>query len=469
MNSKTQNVRRNSLLVFVGVVAQGGFRVLTNVLIGRAAGTVVLGQAAGLIAAAQVLTLLGPTSLAAAQTRFVASEGSEQARTAIVRHVRRRVLQVGALIIAAAMFVWGEALAAPAEELVALAGLASGLMAYALAKSHLLGLGRVRRLVASEVVTAALGLGLVLTMSVMGVRDIRLVWPVAASAWSCAVLMWLQVRSTCDERHSYPDVDKFAALGVLGTMVSAGFMQGSVLLAAKGIGGEQAGYYAAAFALATPLSLLTTSIGTVLFPAFAGSLSDSARTRHLLFRGLQVMIGVLVPPLVFVMFLSPEITRMVWGPEFTAASSILPVLICAIGFMGFGVPGSQALTSTGVSGMRTSVWIGALGASTGMMAWLLLVPRLGVQGVGIGYAVGAGITSLLPMIVMARRLGLPWVDRCLRGWIVLTLASLVSVLLILHGTGLIQRVAGFACVVGVWGVLTMLHAEKPRLTQEGGA
>ena len=459
-------LRRKSSLALVGVVAQGGFRVATNVVIGRFAGTAVLGQAAGIVAAAQFLTLLGPSSLAAAQTRFVARgaadhPGSVDFGAGVVGHVRRRVLAVGAVLVVFTVCVWGLALRTPPEHVAILVVLTGGLIAYGLTKSHLLGIGRVERMVVSEVATAIAGMLAVGGLIWAGVRDLTLLWPVAATAWMCAALSWVVNRPVALPASTRREVDRFAAIGVVGTLVSAGFLQSSVMVASQLIGGEEAGHYAAAFALATPLSLITISVGMILFPTFSGVSGDAAQSRRLLTRTLRVMVITLVPPLCLLMALSPEVVALVWGEEFGPTALLLPPLICAIGMAGVGMPASQALTSMGVVGMRESTRIGCVGAFAGVSVWALTVPTFGVAGLAVGYALGTSITSALPLVVMGGRLGAPRLLPLIRGWLIPCVVAAISMTLVAQETGPATRAASAAVLLVAWLLVGRFSPDPP--------
>lgn len=459
MADSTASMRRRSSYAFLGVLAQGGFRVAVNILIGRFAGAAVLGQSAGILAAAQLLTLMGPTSLSAAQTRFVAlgnndGKGLQEHRAGVVRHVRWRVLSVFMLIVLPLVAGWAIASRAPLQHIALLLALVSGLVSYGLAKSHLLGLGKFGRLAITEIVTAAAGLIAVGLLLGLGVRDVNLLWPVAATAWLCTSFTWISNSQGNSARSLRNEIDKFAALGVVGTLVSAGFMQSSVLIASIYIGGGEAGYYAAAFALATPLSLVTTSIGMVLFPTFSKLSADDDQTRLLLERALNAMTTAVVPGVCVLMFLAPEITRVVWGNEYSPTAVLLPLMICAIGMNGVGMPSSQALTSSGVRGMRSSVSVGVVGASLGILTWFILVPTLGPLGLAAGYLVGTTVTSSMPLVLVGKRLNFAWRIHLLRGWFIPGLVALTSVALVIQDVGVVWRSTCALIAILLWWVLS---------------
>lgn len=460
------SIRRRSTYTMLGVLAQGGFRVLVNVAIGRFAGATVLGQSAGILAAAQLLNLAGPTSLAAAQTRFVASAHAEgdSYRSGVIRYVRQRIVLILCLVSLPLGVGWGLVEGAAALEVALLIAITTGLVAYGNAKSHLLGLSRFGRLAASEIATATLGLLATAALVAAGVRDLNLLWPVAATAWLCAIWNWLPSGSGAIPSPVRREIATFAALGVLGTLVSAGFLQSSVLIASTVIGGAGAGHYAAAFALATPLSIITTSIGMVLFPTFSRMLSDTEKTGQLLATVSRAMANVLVPGACLVMAVSPEVTKVVWGDGFAPTSLVLPLMICAVALTGVGMPGSQALTSTGVTGMRDSVKVGLLGAGAGGAIWVMSVGHHGALGLAAGYLAGTVATSFLPLAIMTKRLHSTQGAFLyfLLGWAVPIAVSVATVLHVHNGHGVLARLGTATAGIAVWWLIGRLRA-RPEL------
>lgn len=452
-------MRRRSLYALTGVLAQGAFRLITNVVIGRVAGAAVLGQTAGLLAAAQLMTLLGPTSLAAAQTRYVARAATDEAlgegfAVGVIRHVRFWALIVTTTVCVIAGGIWGLMLDASPTAVVILIALAAGLSAYVLGKSHLLATGQVKRLAIAELGTAGLGLVAMAALAATGTRDVKLLAPVAFTAWICAAITWAPARSGRLNLAQRREINAFVRVGVVGTLVSAGFLQASVLIASHVLPRLEAGIYAAAFALATPVSLITTSLGMVLFPAFARSLT-AQETRALLRRALGSMLVVIVPPLCMLMLFAPELAAIVWGPQFAESAETLPVMLCAIGMGGAGLAGSQALTASGLGGMRTSMRIGILGAVTGMVVWLVSVPLLGAQGIALGYAIGTALTSCLPLFYMGRQVQMRTSRAVVMGWVAPALVAAVSVALVSNDVNLLPRGALALGLAGWWGVVVL--------------
>src|SRR4051794_1822835 len=95
---------RASVLTFIGLAAQGSSRVLTSIAIGGIGGPESLGVAGSGIALAQVLILMGPTSAAAAATKFIArwmSRKDDETLHAGMRHLGR-ILVAATVLLAAA-------------------------------------------------------------------------------------------------------------------------------------------------------------------------------------------------------------------------------------------------------------------------------------------------------------------------------------------------------------------------------
>lgn len=415
---KSETLRGGAVSMLAGTLAQGGFRFALNVLIGRFGGPSLLGQTAGILATAQLATLLGATSLSAALTRYLAaSAGPESAApAAVLAHLSRRLLQWLLLVPVGALGIAGATGVLTAEAAFICFVVASSLAGYQFSKAYLLGTRRIRKASALEIVTAAGGITLTIVLLWLGVRDENLLWPIAATATAFVALSGMARSDGKTAKELTREIDRFALLGVAGTLVSAGFLQGSMIVASMGLGGAEAGGYASAYTLATPLSLLTMSVGLVLYPAFARTSMESHAFSALLVRATSSMAVLLVPLFCVIMFMSPEVIAVVWAHDLTEADVVLAMLACAVMLSGLGMPASQALTSTGVHGMATSVKVGSVGLAVGLLTWAFAVPPLGAQGVALGFLAGTAITSAGPMVIVCRRVGAPWVPVLVKGW-----------------------------------------------------
>ncbi|MDP3968547.1 MAG: oligosaccharide flippase family protein [Nocardioides sp.] len=359
--------------------------------------------------------------MAAAQTRFVAAGrpvGTEvdASSAAIIAHLRRRTLQCCVVLGVVIGIVWIGLLGERPSYWILLTAITLALIAQGITKSYHLAFRRVRRVSLSEVLSAGLGIGIVAALLASGVRDLQLLWAVVGASLFFAAVNWRGNPKGVLHQSVAREIDRFVALGIVGTLVSAGFMQASLIIAAVVVGGDDAGHYAAALTLATPLSLITAALGMVLFPTFSGATRDIERTRYILSAAVRRLTEVLVPLVGAVMLFSSEAIRIVWGPGYQPAGLILPMLLGAMLVSGLGMPASQALTAAGVRGMANSVKIGFAGASVGILIWILAVGDGGVFAVAIGYAGGTLVTTAGPMIVVSRRVSLGWKTPLVLGW-----------------------------------------------------
>ena len=147
-------------------------------------------------------------------------------------------------------------------------------------------------------------------------------------------------------------IDHFVMFGAVSGLASGGLLQLSQIAAHNYAGPAQAGDFAAALTLATPASMLSVALSTVLVPplvAAAGrgdrpavhAQSDAiARRLTAIFVGL---FGVLV-------IVSPLAIAVVWGAEYSAAAEILPVMLVAVMLTSIALGAATTLQSTRVRG-----------------------------------------------------------------------------------------------------------------------
>jgi putative peptidoglycan lipid II flippase len=241
-------------------------------------------------------------------------------------------------------------------------------------------------------------------------------------------------------------IDQFVLFGALSGVASGGLLQLSQVAAHYYAGAAETGDFAAALTLATPASMLSVALSTVLVPplvAAAGrgdrravhAQSDAiARRLTAIFVGL---FGVLV-------IVSPLAIALVWGPEYSAAAQILPVLLVAVMLTSIALGAATTLQSTRVRGPRAVAYVNLAGLVTSLAVWPFLAPRYGTVGVAVGYLVGSGLASLSMLGTVW------WVER--HRWLDLA-AKLVG------GTAVVLLLARTARLVdGVAGALAQLGA-----------
>jgi putative peptidoglycan lipid II flippase len=191
-------------------------------------------------------------------------------------------------------------------------------------------------------------------------------------------------------------IDHFVMFGAVSGLASGGLLQLSQLAAHAYAGPGEAGDFAAALTLATPASMLSLALGTVLVPplvAAAGrgdraavhAQSDAiARRLTAIFVGL---FGVLV-------IVSPLAIAVVWGAEYSGAAAVLPILLVAVMLASIALGAATTLVSTRVRGPRAVAMVNLAGLVVSLAVWPFLAPGHGTVGVALGYLIGSGLASL---------------------------------------------------------------------------
>lgn len=399
---------RRAGLSMLGMAANGGSRLLTAILIGRLGGPSLLGVTQTANSLSQLLALAWPTSAGSAASRFVAGargRGDMAGAGAVATYLLRRnvFVSLGLALVGAAS--WWLLDIGPRVGALVVAALTIAYASYSVARGVQLGAGQVRRAALLDVTSASLGVVGVAVLLLLGVRSVWLLVPIAVSY----VLYSLFTRPPLAEGVlvglERRKVTTFVWLGVLGTIASAGFLQAAVLVARMWGGHAFAGQYAAALALATPLSMLAAAVSLSLFPmlAEAASRGDLAGVRTQTTKATAFLIAIMLSLVGPVALVSGPLVAAVWGDSFGIAGKMLPYLLAAVLLNTVSVPSVNALTSGSNRGMAVSAAASFAGLTTGLVSWLLLVPESLQVGVPLGYLLGVVVISVTPVIVVWRR------------------------------------------------------------------
>lgn len=398
-------------LSLIGLAAQGSLRFLTNLVIGRLAGPAALGVSSSVIATAQIASLLGPTTAGSAASKFVArSRGLDDISqaTAVAKHVSRVVLAVALCLGSAAAILW----AAPAghgglAERAVVFVLVLGYSGYSVARGVQFGAGKFLRGTLWDLVTATLGFGGLLICLWADVRPVLALTPVAIALLTYS-LSGVVVKSNKTVPWALKrEIWAFVLMGILGTLCSAGLLQGGVLMAQHIGGAASAGHYASAMTLATPMALVGGSISLALFPRMSQTFGSGNENQYRSMTTSAVRTVTAIVPLIFgpMVICAHSIERWVWGTDFQQHPMLLPLLLLACMATTLGAPGTNALTAAGHDGVRRSMYYALLGAGICGTIWLLLARNWGLIGVAIGYLAATVIIWIAPLLVLTLRNG----------------------------------------------------------------
>lgn len=406
-------------LSLLGVLAQGGLRFGTNLVIGHVGGPVALGTSSTAIASAQLASLLGPSTSGAAASKFVArSQGAKDFHEAAL--VARRLTRISLLLalslgaIAAAAWPGPEDAWWTPDRLVVFL-LVLGYAGYSVARGIQFGSGHFWRGTAWDLATAASGLVGVAVVQVLGLSPVLSLLPVALSMMAYSISGAVPATEGSLSPRLLKEIRGFLFYGVVGTLSSAGLLQGSVLVARAVEGVAGAGIYSSALTLATPISMVAGSVSLALFPALArmhgeGDEAALQRLTDRAFRSLNSAIPVIFGPLVIC---GPSIQILVWGQEYDDPTSkaLLSILLLACMANTLGVVCTSSITSRGQDGVRLSTLYGVMACVVCAGSWLTLPRLTGIEGVALGYLLAAVLLWLLPVLTVWRRGGHAWMGQ----------------------------------------------------------
>lgn len=425
------SMAKRGALSTVGVVTQGAVRFLTSIFVGRIGGPLVLGSFASAVSTAQLSTLLWPSSAGSAASKFVArARGRKDSleASAVAVHLAKRTLQATVLLSVVAAAVWIWILHGHIGGATTVATLVVGYSVYNFTRGLQFGAGKVARATSWDVISSALGLAGVLGLLIAGVRGLSLLLPLAAAYSLYGIAGWPWRSKGQPTRRLRREIDAFVALGVVGTVASAGFLQLSMIVARLSHGSASAGQYAAALTLATPPSLLAGSFSLVLFPSMAEAWgrSDLAAFREQTDRATRLLVLVMLSLFGTLILCSTLAVNLIWGAKFANASEIVPFLMLAAMINTLGVACTNALTTRSQKGMLMSALSSLTGMAVGVVAWGILTPTMGVTGVAIGYLIGTLVIAGVPIAIVWRRDGHHWT----RLWLLALTAVLLVVSLL---------------------------------------
>lgn len=387
--------RRGAMSV-LGLAGQGVLRLAVTVVVARLAGAHSLGVVAAGMALAQFLILLYPSTCGQAASRFIA-----QARGAgdvtwlrqVLTLLRGRFLTAVLLL---SLVIVGIDLARGASwpEALVLALFLCGIAGQQFTRGAHYGSGAVSRVVVLDIAFTIAGLVALVLCICAGLRDGLLLLPLGVAYLLLALACWPLSRREPVPAQVRRPIDHFVLLGSLGTLASAGLVQLSILQAAA-VGSVVAGEYAAAWSLASPLTLLSAALSLVLYPTMAEAWGrgDEDSVRRQLDAGFRGIFLVVPAAVTIGCLLAREIVAIAYGPGFGAAALLLCVLLYAVVATMLAVPCVNATTSQGTAGIAAIAVASLAGLLVAAAAWFVLVPWLSGVGVALGYAIGVSVTA----------------------------------------------------------------------------
>ncbi|HEY7592148.1 MAG TPA: lipopolysaccharide biosynthesis protein [Actinophytocola sp.] len=459
------SLARGSVYSTTGLVAQGILRFATSFLVGHIAGKSVLGEVASAIAMSLTLALLWPTTTGSAASMFLArARGAarpEELRSTAA-HLRMRTMQTGLLLGAVCLPLWVLVDRGSWPDALSVAALTIAYSGYSFTRGVQFGAGQVLRATMWDVTSVVLGLGCLVVLLVGGVRSTALVLPLVLTYGLYTLAGWPYGARGKVDRARRRELDGFVVLGAIGTLASTGFLQLSQIAAKLAAGDADAGQYASAIALATPASLLATSLTLVLLPSLSETFGrgDMTAFRAQTNNATRALAVTMVAIFCSIMLCSRLIVAVVWGAKFAGAEKLLPVLVIAVLATNLCVASVNALNTRSRRGMMINTISSIIGMTLGVVLWLVLAPRLGLNGVAIGYLCGTITIAAIPIAWVWRKDGHHW--GLVYGKVVLGVAIAVGLVVVAHVTNLPLLLDPVCALVflAIWWLLNRADVAK---------
>lgn len=390
----------------VGVAAQGFSRLATNVIVARMSGLESLGHVGTISAAAFGVALLGPTALAATQTKFVAQvqgAGGRDAAKDLGGSLSSWCLCLSILL--SILVGWWLALTVSPVDAISGFLLTAGASLYSMARSACFLNGKNAVGVRLEVGMATAGLIGAAILAWTGGSGGILLLP-QAIALICYAAYFL--RPSMKPMRLSKEMLEFVALSSLAGLASAGVFQMTILVARLDGGVGSAGMASAALAVSTPLSFIAGAVTSVLYPRFSRLVGAQRYTEALALsrRSALGLASVLLPPLFLVTYFAEDILSAVWGAEFAPSGGLVAPLVAGIIATAVAAPEVAMLTARSRSGVRESTVASVAGTAVGVTLWAmsLWLPGNQLPLIAYGYMLSMSLTALASTILLKRGL-----------------------------------------------------------------
>ena len=337
------------------------------------------------------------------------------------------------------------------------------------------GLGSVRPYVALQNIGLPVVRVLLVLIAVVVLSpwSIPLAWalPLVPAAVGAAVALRQEIRRAESQHRSSPssrtpisrlakEFWAFALLRGLAAAVDLTLVWLDVILVGILLGTVEAGIYAAASRFVTTGTLVLQAMRLAIAPRISQFLSTAQQGRAAtLYRSATAWVVTTSWPLYLIMACFSGTLLSLFGAEFRAGSTAMTILALAMLVnLATGNVGTVLLMG-GKSGWALSNKVVALTANVALN--LVLIPRFGIAGAAIAWAVAIALDNLLAMTQVRRLLAAPAFDRA-------TAVAAATACVWVGGAALAVRlsfgddVLAMALSVAVGGVLYLLALRRNR-------
>ncbi|MFG1775886.1 lipopolysaccharide biosynthesis protein [Micromonospora sp. NPDC049048] len=452
------SVVRAGALSMLALVAVGGTRLVHGSLTSHDTDRGTYGLVGIMLAASLVASLLLPGGLSSGLAKFVAfhrGAGDPAAAWAVHRFLSRQALVASVVLGAGTAFLVQRLYDLGPWDTAALGLLTVTYSLYTTDKSAMYGHGLVAQYARIELGTSLLAV--VATVAVVVTGQTGYLLPLCLGYGLFVLLSRRRLRlhrradgAPAGGRFPRREVVMYVVLGSVGTLASAGFLQGTQMLAGQFAEPAEVAYLVAAVALIAPLYFLPRALALALFPAMASAhgAGDAGAVRRQVDGATRALAVTMIPVFLLGLLLAPVVLVLFGGGPYAEGAPVLRLMLCASFFGILQVPSVNALASGPPGHARIPVASAVLGCLVGLaLVWLTARP-MGATGVALGYLVGTAVTATIPVVVVTRFHRLAWAPALLRCVALLAVGAFVASLEFMQswswGAGVLG--AGVLCV-----------------------
>lgn len=412
--NKDNPIGSSFALTVIAVFVQGLSRFGYTLLIGNLLGTEILGEVNTAISLALFLVLLWPQASGNAASKFIAmargrSNAGEQLSVALYASRSAGIGMATLSLLAVLISVF--ALGLPLSYALSTGLLVISLSAYNFVRGVRTGNNQFVTTTAWDCISSFITLTLLLIV-LLGELTPLLLLPLSIGYLIYAIPSWPLSGGTPLPAALKKEILMFTLWASINIITAAGLLQLSLLLGYQFDDLAAVGQYSAAVAIATPASMLSSSMLVALAPSVARMFTagDHENMKRQLDSIMRVMVLVFLPIFGVGILWAEPIIRFLYGAridEFEGSIPLLIILFFAVSATSFNAANSR-LNGGEAWGVRVLALCNGVGMVVGVGTILWLGPSMGIMASAIGYMLACFISALVPMIIVWVHDRMPW-------------------------------------------------------------
>lgn len=404
--NKDNPIGSSFALTVIAVFVQGLSRFGYTLLIGNLLGNEILGQVNTAISLALFLVLLWPQASGNAASKFIAmarGRGNADEQLSVSLYASRSAAVGMAVLSVTAVVLSVLALDLPLGYALSTGLLVISLSAYNFVRGVRTGNNQFVTTTAWDCISSFVTLTL-LVIVLLGELTPLLLLPLSVGYLIYAIPSWPLKGGSKLPWALKKEILMFTLWASINIITAAGLLQLSLLLGYRFDTLAAVGQYSAAVAIATPASMLSSSMLVALAPSVARMFTagDHANMKRQLDSIMRVMVLVFLPVFGVGIIWAEPLIHALYGArinEFEGSVPVLIILFFAVSATSFNAANSR-LNGGESWGVRVLALCNAVGMMLGVGTILWLGPTMGVMASAIGYMVACFISGLAPMIVV---------------------------------------------------------------------